>query len=149
MILCIVKGVKKMSWRERMKEFGSGNFTFLSTDGEIITFVVVGDPVLLRSNFKGKEQGRIGCPVVTEDGYVLFITGKRCARKISKCEPLFGTNAISVIRHGIEGDTDSRYEVKVSLDGDLFSRLRTIAERDVTPELIQESIDEASETLGS
>lgn len=136
-----------MGWKDKMKEFGGGNFTFLSTDGETITFIVVGDPVLLKTMYKKKEQERIGCPVVTDEGYQLFICGKRLARKLSKQEGVFTTNAIMAIRHGAEGDADSHYDVRVLPEPETFTRLVAIRDKDFKPEMIQESIDEASQVL--
>ena len=51
------------SWGGRMKEWGGGDFCFLSSDGEAITFIVVGLPEQMESVYKGKKQTRIGCPV--------------------------------------------------------------------------------------
>jgi hypothetical protein len=137
-----------MSWKERMKEYGGGNFTFLSSDGEAITFIVVGEPVLLKSMYKKQEQERIGCPVITEEGYQLFICGKRLARKLSKHEAIFGTNAIMAIRHGAEGDADTHYDVRVLPEPGTFKRLKAIYDTDFKPEMIAESIEEATEVLG-
>ena len=137
-----------MSWKEKMKEFGGGNFTFLSTDGETLTFIIVGEPVLLESSFKGKAQERIGCPVVTDEGYQLFICGKRLARKLSKQEPVFDSSAIMVIRHGVEGDVNARYDVRVLPEPETFARLKAIKDADFTSEMIQDSIDEATQVLG-
>lgn len=137
-----------MSWKERMKEFGGGNFTFLSTDGETITFIVVGEPVLLKSFYKKQEQFRIGCPIVTDEGYQLFICGKRLARKLSKQEERFGTNAIMAIRHGAEGDADTHYDVKVLPELETYARLSAIRDADFKPEMIEDSIDEATQVLG-
>lgn len=137
-----------MSWKEKMKEYGGGNFTFLSTDGETITFIVVGEPVLLTTVYKKQEQKRIGCPIVTDEGYQLFICGKRLARKLSKQEGVFGTNAIMAIRHGAEGDADSHYDVKVLPEPETFARLKAICDIDFKPEMIKESIDEATQVLG-
>jgi len=137
-----------MSWKEKMKEFGGGNFTFLSTDGETITFIVVGEPVLLKSVYKKQEQQRVGCPVVTDEGYQLFITGKRLARKLSKHEAIFNTSALMVIRHGGEGDSETRYDVRVLPEPATYARLKAIMDADFKPEMIQESIDEATQVLG-
>jgi len=137
-----------MTWAEKMKEFGGGNFTFLSVDGDTITFIVVGEPVLIKTMFGKQEQERIGCPVVTEDGYQLFITGKRVGRRLSKHEAVFGTNALMVVRHGAEGDTNARYDVRVLPELETFNRLKAIYDTDFRPEMIQESVDEAQATLG-
>jgi len=57
------------TWGGKMKEFGGGNFTFLSTDGETLIFIVVGLPVLMEGTYKGKSQERVGCPIVTDEGF--------------------------------------------------------------------------------
>ncbi|GAJ13934.1 unnamed protein product [marine sediment metagenome] len=44
-----------MTWKDKMKEYGGGNFTFLSVDGEVLIFIVVGEPQLLIGHFKGKQ----------------------------------------------------------------------------------------------
>lgn len=138
---------KTGTWHEKMKEFGGGNFTFLSSDGESITFIVVGLPVLIESVFKGKAQQRIGCPVVTDEGYQLFICGKRLARKLSKHEGIFNTSALMAIRHGVEGDVNSSYEVKVLPEPETYARLDAIRKTDFYPEAIQESVLEAQQML--
>jgi len=99
-----------MSWSEKMKEFGGGDLAFLSEDGEVIVFVVCADPVLLEGKFKGKPSEKIGCPVITEDGFVLFVAGKRLARKLSKHEAEFDANAFMAIRHGEQKDITSSYD---------------------------------------
>jgi hypothetical protein len=109
---------------------------------------VVGEPVLIHSVFKQKPQERIGCPVVTQDGYQLFICGKRLARKITKHEAIFGTNAIMVIRHGAEGDVEAKYDVRVLPEPETFNRLAAIRDADFKPEMIEESVAEASQVLG-
>ncbi|GAI46524.1 unnamed protein product, partial [marine sediment metagenome] len=49
-----------MSWKEKSKEFGGGDLAFLSEDGEVINFVVVGEPVLLEGKFKGRPTEKVG-----------------------------------------------------------------------------------------
>ena len=136
-----------MSWKERMNEFGGGNFTFLSVDGDTIVFIVVGEPVLIKTVYKQREQERIGCPVVTDEGYRLYICGKRVARRLSKHEDQFAESAMMVVRHGEEGDINCRYDVKVVPEPETFSRLVAIRDTSFTPEMIQESIDEARQVL--
>lgn len=138
---------KVVTWKDKMKEYGGGNFTFLSSDGETITFIVVGLPVMFETEFKGKPQERIGCPVITDEGYQLFICGKRLARKLSKHEPVFGCSALMVIRHGIEGDVSAKYDVKVLPEPETYARLAAIRDDDFKPEMIQDSVDEALEVL--
>lgn len=112
-----------MSWKEKIKEFGGGDLAFLSEDGEAIMFVVVGEPVLLAGKFKGRPSEKIGCPIVTPDGFVLFIAGKRLARKISKYENQFSDTAFIAIRHGAQGDIESTYELKVLEDVEQTKKL--------------------------
>lgn len=140
-------GVYNMSWKDKMKEFGGGNFTFLSMDGETIVFIVVGEPVLLRSKYKGKEQDRIGCPVVTDEGFQLFICGKRLARKLSKVEAKFDKHAICVTRQGAEGDVNATYKVTVLDDTELFKRLYKIAKDDYEEGMIADAVKDAEKVL--
>jgi hypothetical protein len=137
-----------MSWKERMKEYGGGNFTFLSVDGDTITFIVVGDPVMFETQYKKQAQKRIGCPVITEEGYQLFVTGKRVARKLSKFEAVFDSHAIMVIRRGNEGDVNTRYDVRVLPESETYAKLVAIRDADFKPEMISESVAEAIDTLG-
>lgn len=136
-----------MTWKEKMQEYGGGNFTFLSVDGEVLTFIIVGEPELLIGHFKGKENQRIGCPVVTDEGYMLFICGKRLARKISKLERKFDSHAIMAIRHGLEGDVNAKYDVMVVPEKETFARLMAIKKADFKPAMIAESIKESAEVL--
>jgi len=136
-----------MSWHEKMKEFGGGDFTFLSTDGETLTFIVVGEPVLLHSKYKGKEQERIGCPVVSDDGFQLLVCGKRLARKIGKHEGVFTTSALMATRHGVEGDINSSYDLTVLPESDTYNRLKAIKDTDFKPELVTDAVKAATEIL--
>lgn len=136
-----------MSWKDKMKEWGGGNFTFLSEDGETITFIVVGDPVLIKTKYQGKEQERIGCPVVTDDGFQLFITGKRTARKISKHEAVFSTSALMVKRIGAAGDSNAKYPVVVVPEADTFARLTDIAKEDFNAAMIDEAVTDAQKVM--
>ena len=135
------------SWGGRMKEWGGGDFCFLSSDGEAIIFIVVGLPWQMESNYKGKPQQRIGCPVVTDTGYQLFICGKRVARKLSKFEKQFDTSAFMVIRHGAEGDVNAKYDVKPLPEKETYSALMKVKEQDFKPEMIAESVEAASEVM--
>jgi len=138
-----------MSWKDKMKEFGGGNFTFLSVDGEVIIFIVVGEPQLLHSTFKGKENERIGCPVITDEGYLLFICGKRLARKISKLEKQFESKAIMAVRHGMEGDVNAKYDVSVVPEQETFDRLMAIKKADYKHAMIAESVKDSAEVLNN
>jgi len=137
------------TWKDKMQEYGGGNFTFLSVDGEVLIFIVVGLPQLLKSTYKGKENDRIGCPIVTDEGYVLFICGKRLARKISKLEKQFNTNAIMAVRHGLEGDVNAKYDVKIVPEKETFERLLAIKKSDFKPAMIAESVKDSAEVLNN
>jgi len=145
----MAKDEKKVadSWGSRMKEWGGGDFCFLSSDGEALTFIVVGLPVQMKSMYKQKEQTRIGCPVVTDTGYQLFICGTRVARKLSKFEGQFETAAFMVVRHGAEGDVNAKYDVKALPEKETYSALMLIKEQDFKPEMIQESVDAATKVM--
>ena len=138
-----------MSWKEKMQEWGGGNFTFLSVDGEVLIFIVVGEPELLVGHYKGKENDRIGCPIVTDEGYMLFICGKRLARKISKLETHFEKHAIMAVRHGGEGDVNAKYDVMIVPEQETFTRLIAIKKADFKPTMIAESVKDSAEVLNN
>lgn len=132
-----------MSWKDKIKKFGGGDLAFLSEDGEVICFVVVGEPVLLEGKFKGKPSEKVGCPIVTPDGFVLFVAGKRLARKISKYEEQFNDTAFMAIRHGEQNDITSSYELKILDDADLTAKLFSIRDTDFIPDMIDEAVQAA------
>lgn len=136
-----------MSWKEKMREFGGGDITFLSQDGEVIDFIVVGEPVLLTGKYKGQPTEKIGCPIITEDGFVILVAGKRLARKISKFEEQFDTAVFQAIRHGAEGDINATYGCKVLDDVDLFTKLLNLRQTDFRPEMIDEAIKAAQDVM--
>jgi len=136
-------------WKEKMKEWGGGDLTFLSSDGEVIMFVVVDEPQLLKGKFKGNPQERIGCPVVTDEGFVLFITGKRVARKLSKFEDRFKDTAFVVIRHGESGDINATYEVSILANEAKPSQLLAIAKKEYKPPLLKQAIKDAKEVMAN
>lgn len=136
-----------MGWKEKMKEWGPANLLFLSTDGATARFIVVDEPILLKGKYRGKDQERIGCPVVTDEGFLLFVTGKRTARKLAALEDKFLTHLIQITRHGIEGDTDSKYDVLPLLEPENVKVLQKIASKVVTPSIIKEAVKEAEEVM--
>lgn len=136
-----------MSWKEAMKKMGPANLMFLSTDGASVNFIVCGDPVLLPGRFKGKEQERIGCPVVTDEGFMLFVTGKRTARKLASVEDKFKDHVINVTRHGVEGDTDATYEVSALQDAAKMKALLALKAKTFSEEAFAESIADAKEVM--
>lgn len=136
-----------MSWKEKMKEFGGGDLSFLSTDGEAICFIIVGDPVLLVGKYKGNPSEKIGCPMFTEDGFVFHVAGKRLARKISKFESRFGDTAFIAVRHGSEGDIDARYELKIIDDVDQTARLFALSKNKKFKAEIEDGIAAALEVM--
>lgn len=136
-----------MSWKAKAKEWGGGDFTFLSNDGETMIFVVGGEPQLLEGKFKGKPQQRIGCPVVTDEGFQLFVTGKRVFRKLSKFEEFFGTHAIMVTRSGAEGDIDATYNVEKLEPDEKSKQLLGMVKTEVSDAKIKEAVKDALEVM--
>jgi len=136
-----------MSWKEKMKDFGGGDIAFLSEDGEVITFIVVGEPVLLEGKYKGKPSEKIGCPIVTSDGFTLLVAGKRLARKISKYEKQFANLAFMAIRHGEQNDINATYELKTLDDSDILTDLRNRYTPEFLPALIKEAAKAALDVM--
>jgi len=134
-----------MTWREKAKEWGGGDVSFLSDDGECVTFVIVGEPVLIEGKYKGQPTQRIGCPVITMEGFSLLIVGKRVFRRLSRKENNFSKHAFDLIRHGPPGDKDSTYELKRCDIPDLEKKLLTEAKKGVNEDEIKEAIAAARE----
>ena len=132
-----------MSWKEKMKEFGGGDLAFLSEDGEAITFMVCGEPILLEGRFKGRVSEKIGCPIVTMDGFVLFIAGKRLARKISKHEDVFESQAFVAVRHGEQNDITSSYELRLESDTEITAKLAALRETEFNATVLAEAVESA------
>lgn len=138
-----------MSWKEAVKEFGGGDLAFLSVDGETLKFIVVGEPVLLQGKYKGRPSEKIGAPVITEDGFQLFIIGKRLFRKLAKFEQAFETHAFIATRHGEQGDIESTYDVKLLDDTELLNELLAKKAADFQPEMIDEAIAAAQSVMST
>jgi len=136
-----------MSWKDKMKEFGGGDLAFLSEDGECIKFIVVGEPVLLEGKYKGRASEKIGCPVITEDGFVLFVAGKRLARKISKHEGIFNDAGFMAIRHGHQNEVETTYELRLLDDAVLVAKLFDIKVAQFEEPMIQEAVDAALDVM--
>lgn len=136
-----------MSWKDKAKEWGGGDITFISSDGECLIFVVVDEPVMLEGVFKGKAQDRIGCPVVTDEGFMLFITGKRVFRKLSKFESKFKDTAFMVVRHGGEGDINAKYDVSLLDDSAKTKHLFDVAKSEYKPALLKQAIEDALKVM--
>jgi len=132
-----------MSWKEKMDEWGGGDLTFLSEDGECITFVVVGEPELIKGKFKTKDTERIGCPAVSQDGFTLLMFGKRLARRLSKHEELFKTKAFCVVRKGEHDDINTTYALTVIEDDALTKKLFKLAPKAFDKETIADAVEYA------
>ena len=136
-----------MSWKEKMEEWGGGDIAFLSEDGEALIFIVVADPALLEGKYKGRPSERIGCPVITQDGYVLFVAGKRIARRLSRFEDQFETAAFVLVRRGEHNDIETTYDLTVCEDTEITAKLFAIKETDFDPARVTDSITAAQEVM--
>jgi len=128
-----------------MKEMGGGEVSFLSEDGEVVRFAVVGLPELIEGKFKGQPTQRIGMPIVTIEGFSLLIVGKRIARRISKYEAVFKKAAFELIRHGAAEDTDTKYELLLLEDKKLEKALLEMAASSDFKEEIEDAMKSALE----
>lgn len=134
-----------MTWVDKMKELGGGDISFLSVDGECITFVVIGDPIPIEGKFRGLATMRIGCPVVTQDGFTLLVVGKRVARRLSKYEKEFDKVAFTLIRHGEPDDVKCKYELLRETDKELIKPLMALKAKGVSKADIAEAVESAQE----
>ena len=136
-----------MTWKEKFDEWGGGDVSFLSEDGETITFIVVGEPVLITGKFKGKESVRIGCPVITLDGFTLLVVGKRLGRRLCKFEGRFENDAFTVVRHGEHEDIKTKYELTTCEDNELVTKLFEIMAHSFEPSMVDEAVEAAQEIV--
>ena len=136
-----------MSWKERMAEWGGGEVSFLSEDGECIVFVVAGEPQLLESKYKNQTTERIAAPLITDDGFTLLIMGKRLARKLSKHEADFDTHAFIAVRHGEERDINTTYELTVLDDADRTAKLFNMLSTEFNETMVEEAIEAAKDIM--
>lgn len=133
-----------MSWKEKAKEMGPAAVIFLSSQGSTVSGLVVGDPVLLKGMYAKKEQERIGCPMITTEGFFLLVIGKRVFRKLCSLEDKFKTDIITVTRMSPENDPAGKYEVLTSPDADMLKTLRAIKGHAYSQEALDEAIAEAT-----
>lgn len=138
-----------MSWKDKLKEFGPGSLLFLSTDGASVNFIVVDEPVQLTGTYKKNPQERIGCPVVTDEGFVLFVCGKRVFRKLTSLEDKFKDHVINVTRHGVEGDTETSYEVSAIPDAAKVKTLKAIAAKTYSKQALKDAVTEAGDVMAN
>lgn len=138
-----------MTWKAKAKEWGSGAVKFLTEDGELLTFVIMGEPRLMEGEYKGKPTKRIAAPVMTEDGFCILLIGQRPFYRLAKYESQFPTAAFEIERHGETGDTNAKYPISISEDKILTQTLLTMAKDGVDKDEIQEAWDAAEKIVTS
>lgn len=137
-----------MGWKDKMKDFGGADVSFLSEDGEMTTFVVVGEPHMIEGKYQKQNTKRIGVPCVTLEGFSLLVIGMRVGRRISKFEDHLHEWAFELVRHGDSDDTNTKYELARTSDAELEKRLlAAVQDVDYTAE-IAEAVDSATEIAG-
>ncbi|KKN16534.1 hypothetical protein LCGC14_0974850 [marine sediment metagenome] len=134
-----------MQWMTKMKEFGGADVGYLSEDGEMTTFVVVGDPQLIVGLYKKQETKRIGVPCVTIEGFQLLVIGMRVGRRLSKYEKHLHEWAFELVRHGGTDDSKTTYEMGRTEDKELEKKLLAAAEGQDFEEEIKEAVEAATE----
>lgn len=138
-----------MVWKEKVKEWAPGNLAFLSTDGAALRFIVVGEPHRLEGKYKGKPQVRIACPIVQDDGFALFICGKRVFRKLASLEAKFVDHVFTVVRHGEEGDADATYTVSFEKHAETMKRLKDLCKKELNAESLADALEAAKEVVNT
>ena len=136
-----------MAWKDKAKEWGGGDVAFLSEDAEVITFVVCGEPFLMKSVYKKQEGERIAAPLMTIEGFQLLVIGKRVFRRLAKYEARFKDTAFMIIRHGESGDPNTKYELTPVDDETLTKKLLKLRKDDFKPEQIPDALKAAEDIL--
>lgn len=134
-----------MTWTDKAKEWGGGDVSFLSENGECITFVIVGDPVLIEGKFKNQATTRIGCPIISMEGFSILVVGKRVFRRLAKHEANFKKHAFDLVRCGESGDQKTSYKLTRCDLPELESKLLKEAKKPIDVSTMAEAIDAAKE----
>jgi len=134
-----------MGFRDKVKEWGGGDLTFLSEDGEVCKFVVADDPELIRGKFKGGETKRAAIPIFTLDGQSLLVIGMRVVRRLAKYEVGFDTKAFQLVRNGEKGAQDTTYDLSVIDDKAVTKKLLDMKKAGLDKEELAESYKAALE----
>lgn len=138
-----------MSWKERMSEYGGADVTFLTEDSEQLTFIVCGECELVEGKYKGQPTRRIVAPVVSTDGFTMFVMGLRLARRLSKYEDKFDKVAFTVTRYGVKGDQNASYDLKACVDETTTKELFTYKQTEFCEADVEEALDAVREIIKS
>lgn len=136
-----------MSWKDDLAKLGGGDITFLSSDGAFIEFIVVDKPQIFDTTFQKQEQQKVGWPVWTADGFTLLFVGKRVARKMIALESKAKTKALSLTRHGVEGDVNAKYDLRIIDNVEPAKTLFETAKKDYNPSMLADAVEAAKEML--
>ncbi len=136
-----------MSWSDKVKEFGGCDVAFLTEDGEVITFVICGEPELFIGKYKGQETKRVAFPIASTEGVTILVAGMRTARRLAKHERRHHDTAFEIIRHGEQGDQDATYDVKPIADEQLTRELFAIKQREFKPKELPEMMSNVQEMI--
>lgn len=136
-----------MTWSEKVKEFGGCDVAFLTEDGEVITFVICGEPELFKGKYKGQETKRVAFPIATSEGVTILVIGMRTARRLAKHEKSHNDMAFEIIRHGGKGDQDATYDVARISDKVITKELFEIKAREFKPELLPEMLADVADMI--
>jgi len=138
-----------MGFRDKVKEWGGGDLTFLSEDGEVVKFVVACDPELLKGKFKGGETKRAMIPIFTPDGQSLLVIGLRVARRLAKYEERFKTTAFQLVRCGVKNDQNTSYDLSIIDDKTITSKLLAMRKAGLDKDELTESYIAAREAAST
>jgi hypothetical protein len=134
-----------MGFRDKVKEWGGGDLTFLSEDGEVVKFVVADDPELVKGKFKGGDTKRAAIPIFTPDGQSLLVIGMRVARRLAKYEDRFKTTAFQLVRNGEPNDQNTTYDLTIIDDKKFTDKLLDMRKVGIDKEELAESYKAARE----
>jgi hypothetical protein len=98
-----------MSFDDCDRDFGSGMWVRLREDGESIVLVLVGEPVMRISEYRGRERRQAVFPVVVSEGLRVLSVGVTLYQHVkANWEKLIG-KPHKLTRFGAAGDLGTTY----------------------------------------
>jgi len=105
-----------MGWNDAEKYLASWQFLQLQDDGDSATAIILAEPEVRESHFRGQKRVQFNIPLLTEAGIVVWSMNKTTAKEVRRRWDELCGSAIRITRHGARQDTSTRYEIELLQD---------------------------------